>query len=62
MNKKQIAWIANLTNVLILTMLVIKGCSPVYGAIACSIAVLTILIAVIPEALTLGVVYNDNIK
>lgn len=60
MNRKQIAWIINLMNVLVLTMLVIKGYSPVYGAIACSIAVLTILIAVIPEALTEKEVYNDE--
>lgn len=58
--RKQLAWMINLTNVLILTMLVTKGYSPVYGAVACTIAVLTILIAVIPAALTPGVVYNDD--
>lgn len=58
--RKKLAWVINLMNIGVLTILVAKGCNPLYGAIACSIVVLTILIAVIPEALTLGVVYNDD--
>lgn len=57
---KKISWLTNLVNIGVLSFLVTKNYSPVYGAIACSIAVLTILIAVIPEALTPGVVYNDE--
>lgn len=49
----------NLANIGIMSFLVLKNFSPVYGAIACSIAVLTILVTVIPEALTLKEVYND---
>lgn len=60
--RKQLAWRINLANIAILTTMVIKGCNPAYGALACGIAVLTILIAVIPEALTPGVVYNDDME
>lgn len=59
--RKKIAWIMNITNIGVLSFLVAKNFSPVYAAIACSIAALTILIATIPEALTPGVVYNDEI-
>lgn len=59
--KKRIAWLTNLMNIGVLSFLVFKNFSPVYAAIACSIAALTILIATIPEALTPGVVYNDEI-
>ena len=58
---KRIAWIINLLNVVVLGFLVAKGYNPVYGAVACNVAVLTILITVIPEALTLKEVYNDEI-
>ena len=57
--RKQIAWLVNLLNIGVLSFLA-KGCSPVYGAIACMVAVLAILVAIIPEALTPGIVYNDN--
>lgn len=57
--RKKIAWYMNLANIGIMSFLVLKNFSPVYGAIACSIAVLTILVTVIPEALTLKEVYND---
>ena len=60
--RKSIAWIINLANIGILSYLLLKNYSPVCGAIACSIAVLTILVAVIPEALTLKEVYNDDFE
>lgn len=59
--RKKITWITNLLNIGVLSFLVLNNCNPLYGAIACSIAALTILIAVIPEALTLKEVYNDEI-
>ena len=59
---KRIAWLVNLANIWVMSFLVTKNFSPVYGMIACSIAVLTILIAVIPEALKLKEVYNDEIE
>ena len=59
--RKQVAWVTNLLNIGILSFLVAKNFSPVCGAIACSISVLTILVAVLPEALTPGVVYNDEV-
>lgn len=59
--RKKIAWITNLLNTGILSFLVFKNFSPVYAAIACSISALAILIATIPEALTLKEVYNDEI-
>lgn len=58
---KRVAWLVNLTNIGIMSFLVAKNFSPVYGMVACSVSALTILIAVIPEALTPGVVYNDEI-
>lgn len=58
---KKLAWLTNLVNIGVLSFLVAKNFSPAYAAIACSIAALTILIAVIPEALTLKEVYNDEI-
>ena len=58
---KKIAWLTNLMNVGVLSFLVLKNFAPLYAAIACSVAALTILIDVIPEALTPGVVYNDEI-
>jgi len=59
---KKIAWIVNLTNIGVLSFLVLKNFSPVCGAIACSISALSILVAVIPEALKEGIVYNDEIN
>ena len=59
--KKELAWLTNLLNIGVLSFLVLKNFPPVYGAVACSIAVLTILVAVLPEALTLKEVYNDEI-
>lgn len=59
--RKRFAWIINLLNVEILAFLVAKNLNPVYGAVACTVALLTTLIAVIPEALTLKEVYNDEI-
>ena len=56
--RKSIAWIINLANIGILSYLLLKNYSPVCGAIACMMAVITILIANIPEALTLKEVYN----
>lgn len=61
MKRKKIAWVTNLMNIGVLSFLVVKNFSPVYGMIACSVAVLSILVAVIPEALTLKEVYNDEI-
>ena len=61
MKRKRIAWTVNLLNIGVLSFLVTKNFTPMYGAIACGIAILTILIAVIPEALTLKEVYNDEI-
>lgn len=57
---KRVAWLTNLVNIGVLSFLVVKNFTPVYGMIACSIAVTTILIAVIPEALKEGIVYNDD--
>ena len=59
--KKRIAWMTNLANIGIMSFLVRENFSPVCGAIACMVAVITILVAVIPEALTLKEVYNDEI-
>lgn len=59
MKRKRIAWLVNLGNIGVLSFLVLKNFSPVYGAIACSVSVITILIAVIPDALKEGIVYND---
>lgn len=59
--RKKIAWLVNLINIGVMSFLVAKNFSPVYGAAACGIATLTILIATIPEALTPGEVYNDEI-
>lgn len=61
MRKKRIAWVTNLINVGVMSFLVAKNFNPLYGAIACGIATLTILVATIPEALTLKEVYNDEI-
>lgn len=58
---KKIAWVTNLGNIGILSFLLLKNFSPLFGAAACSIAVLTILVTTIPEALTLKEVYNDEI-
>lgn len=49
--RKKIAWIMNLLNVGILGVLVTKNCNPMFGAIACTIALTTTLIATIPEML-----------
>jgi len=58
--KKKIAWLTNLTNIGVLTSLVLNNCNPVCGMVACSISALAILVAVIPEALKEGIVYNDE--
>ena len=60
--KKKIAWLTNLTNIGVLTSLVLNNCNPLYGMVACSISALSILVAVIPEALKLKEVYNDDIN
>lgn len=57
--RKQVAWVVNLMNIGILSFLLFNNYNPLSGAIACVVAVLTILVAVIPEALTLKEVYND---
>lgn len=62
MKRKRIAWTTNLVNIGVLTSLVLNNCNPVYGMIACSVSALTILIAVIPEALKEGIVYNDDFE
>lgn len=62
MERKTIAWLTNLMNIGVLSFLVLKNYNPLYGAVACMVAVLTILIAVLPEALTPGVVYNDDVE
>lgn len=59
--RKRVAWLINLLNIWVLSFLILKNFPPVYGAIACGIATLTILVATIPEALTPGEVYNDEI-
>ena len=59
--RKSIAWMTNLLNIGVLSFLVANNFAPMYGAVACMVAILTVLIAVIPEALTPGVVYNDEI-
>lgn len=61
MKRKRLAWLTNLVNIGILSFLALKNFSPLCGAIACSVAVITVLVAVIPEALTLKEVYNDEI-
>ena len=61
MKRKRIAWLVNLANIWVMSFLVQENFSPVCGAIACMVAVITILVAVIPEALTLKEVYNDEI-
>lgn len=58
--RKRITWLTNLMNIGVLSYLLLNNYTPLYGAIACSVAVLTILIAVIPEALKEGIVYNDD--
>ena len=58
--RKRFAWSINLLNIGVLTFLVAKGYNPIYGAIACTVAVVTILISTIPEALTPGIIYNDE--
>lgn len=60
--KKRIAWIINLMNIGVLSFLVVNNYSPLYGVIACSVAVITILVAILPEALTPGIVYNDDME
>jgi len=57
---RKIAWIVNLLNIGVLSFLVLKNFSPVYGMVVCSISALAILVAVIPEALKEGIVYNDE--
>ena len=59
--RKRMAWIVNLMNIGVLSFLVLKNFSPVCGMVACAVAATTILIAVIPEALKEGIVYNDEI-
>lgn len=57
---KRIAWIINLMNIGVLSFLVVNNYSPLCGAAACSMSVLTILVADIPEALKEKEVYNDE--
>lgn len=57
---KRIAWTINLLNIGVLSFLVVNNYSPLYGAVACSISALTILIADIPEAFKEKEVYNDE--
>lgn len=61
MKRKRIAWVMNLANIGVLSYLLLNNYSPLYGAATCSISALAILIADIPEALTLKEVYNDEI-
>lgn len=51
MTRKKTAWIINLMNVVVLGFLVAKNYNPMFGAIACTIALTTTLIATIPEML-----------
>jgi hypothetical protein len=48
--RKKIGWIVNLSNVIILAVLVAKGMNPLYGAMTCSVALTTTLVATMPEA------------
>ena len=48
--RKKLAWIVNLSNIGVLAILVVKGFNPMYGAVACTVALLTTFIATIPEA------------
>jgi hypothetical protein len=48
--RKKIGWIVNLSNVIILAVLVAKGMNPLYGAVACMVALTTTLVATMPEA------------
>lgn len=57
---KKLSWLTNLLNIGVLSYLIVNNYTPLYGAIACGIAVTTILIAVLPEALKEGIVYNDD--
>lgn len=49
--KKKLAWITNLANVGALGYLSMNGFPPIYGVIACGIAITMIFIACLPEAL-----------
>lgn len=57
---KRIAWTTNLMNIGVLSFLVVNNYSPLCGAVACSISALTILVAILPEALKEKEVYNDD--
>lgn len=59
--RKKVAWIINLLNIGVLAMLVAKNVNPMYGAIACSVALLTTFIATIPEALKIELTQTDTI-
>lgn len=59
--RKKIAWVTNLLNVVVLTMLVAKGLNPMYGASACAGALLTTLVAIIPEAIKIELTQTDTI-
>lgn len=59
---KKVVWFINLLNIGVMSFLVLKNFSPVCGAVACSVSALTILVAVIPAALTPGIVYNDEME
>jgi hypothetical protein len=48
--RKKIGWIVNLSNVVVLGFLVAKGMNPLYGAVACTVALTTTLVATMPEA------------
>jgi hypothetical protein len=58
--RKKIGWIVNLSNVIILAVLVAKGMNPLYGAMTCSVALTTTLIAIIPEMLKCELTLTDT--
>jgi Mg2+/citrate symporter len=49
--RKKCAWIVNLLNVVVLAFLVAKNYNPIFGAVACIIALMTTLVAIMPEML-----------
>jgi hypothetical protein len=59
--RKKIGWIVNLSNVIILAVLVAKGMNPLYGAMTCSVALMTTFIATIPEAVNGELTITDTV-
>jgi hypothetical protein len=49
--RKKIAWIVNLSNVVVSGVLLAKNCNPMFCAMTCTVALITTLIAVMPEML-----------